>query len=257
MGRLRVLANGLLLCLLVGARAGDADAPQSTVGRAKLPAAQSVLERYVTATGGRESLLRHKSITVHGRYEVPIRKLAIEAVSYTKAGKSLQVLTTAAGKSLSGYDGRTAWTVDSHGNVTISEGDEVLSIARDADMYYHLHVMQYFRSMQVLGVQSFNGRPCYHLQGVNNWGKQNEQFYDKETGLLIGYAFNTAWRGGNGNATEFFEDYREFGGVLMPTKDTTRDGDDVSIFAITSVTWDDVPDSVFELPAAVRAKLKS
>ena len=36
---------------------------------------------------------------------------------------------------------------------------------------------------------------------------------------------------------------------------TTRDGYDVSVFTIASVTWDDVPDSVFALPQAVRAKL--
>jgi len=105
-------------------------------------------------------------------------------------------------------------------------------------------------------VQTFNGRACYHLKGINNWGRQNEQFYDKETGLLVGYAFNTAWRGGNGVATQVFENYQDFGGVLMPTKNTTRGGDDVSVFTTASVTWDDVPDSVFELPAAVRAKLK-
>lgn len=40
-----------------------------------------------------------------------------------------------------------------------------------------------------------NGRPCYHLKGINTWGKVNEHFYDTETGLLLGYAFNTAWRG--------------------------------------------------------------
>jgi hypothetical protein len=39
-------------------------------------------------------------------------------------------------------------------------------------------------------------------------------------------------------------------------KTTTREGDSVSVSIITSVTYDDVPDSVFELPVAVRAKLK-
>ncbi len=43
----------------------------------------------------------------------------------------------------------------------------------------------------------------------------------------------------------------------MPTKNITRDGDDVSVFTIASVTWDDVAESTLELPAAVRAKLKS
>ena len=77
-----------------------------------------------------------------------------------------------------------------------------------------------------------------------------------ETGLLVGYAFNTAWRGGHGDATTTFEDYRDFGGVLMPVKTTTRDGDSLSVFMITSVTYDDVSDSVSELPEAVRAELK-
>lgn len=236
---------------------GAPDAPAAKAGGQNLPTVEWVLERYVTATGGREALLRHKSMTVHGRNYEPATRREVSGVFYNKDGKFLQVVTLPAGKSLSGYDGHTAWDLDSHGKVTIEQGDVVKSIARDADMYYHLHVMQYFRSMDVIDVQTFNGRPCYHLKGVNNWGKQNEQFYDKETGLLVGYAFNTAWRGGNGAATQVFEDYRDFGGVRMPTKNTTRDGDDVSAFTIASVTWDDVPDSVFELPAAVRAKLKN
>jgi hypothetical protein len=269
MRRLLVVSMALLLPGLPGLGAAGAavagavadsaapDAPASKAAGQKLPTVEWVLERYVTATGGREALLGHKSMTVHGRNHEPATKREVSGVFYTKDGKFLQVVTLPAGKSLSGYDGHTAWDLDSHGKVTIQQGDVVKSIARDADMYYHLHVMQYFRSMEVINVQTFNRRPCYHLKGVNNWGKQNEQFYDEETGLLVGYAFNTAWRGGNGAATQVFEDYRDFGGVRMPTKNTTRDGDDVSVFTIASVTWDDVPDSVFELPAAVRAKLKN
>jgi hypothetical protein len=127
-----------------------------------------------------------------------------------------------------------------------------LEASRDADMYYHLHVMNYFQSMDVVGVQEFNGRPCYHLKGVTNWSRTNEHFYDKQNGLLLGYAFNTAWRGGKGDATETFEDYKNFGGVLMPAKATSREADDLAITLITSVTYDDVKDSVFALPEAVR-----
>lgn len=245
-----ILAAGLCL---PGFSAVNAAAPQDD----RLPGVAWVLERYVTATGGREALLRHTSMTIHGRYQMPAVPLDVELVLYTKDGKSLQVATLPTGKSRSGYDGHIAWDLDSHGKVTIHHGEEVLSIARDADMYYHLHVMRYFRSLKVLDVQSFNGRQCYHLKGFNNWNQSNEHFYDKETGLLVGYRFNTAWRGGSGPATAVFEDYRDFGGgVLMPTKTTTRDGSDLSIFTITSVTWDNVPDAIFALPAAVRAKLK-
>lgn len=219
----------------------------------KLPTAQEVLDRYVEVTGGRDALLRHKSMTVHGRYQVPAQKSDFETVFYTTDGKMLLKASLPGGKEYaSGYDGQTAWDLHPDGKVVIHEGEEIKTIARDADMYYHLQVMKYFKTMEVVDVKEFNGRPCYHLKGINNWGKLNEQFYDKENGLLLGYAFNTAWRGGNGDATETFEAYKDFGGIRMPAKTTSRDGDTLAISLITSVTYDNVGDEMFALPEAVK-----
>jgi len=246
--RPRVTAVALfLICMAVTA---NPCLPQTA---AKLPTVEEVLNRNVEATGGKDALLRHKSMTVHGRYQSPTQKLDVETMSYTKDGKLLFKAMLPGGKEYAtGYDGQTAWDLDPSGKVTIHQGDEIKSVVRDADMYYHLHVMNYFKSMEVVDVKEFNGRACYHLKGVNNWDKVNEHFYDKENGLLLGYAFNTAWRGGNGAATETFEDYRDFGGVRMPAKSTSRDGDDLAISLITSVTYDDVDDTVFALPDAVK-----
>lgn len=221
---------------------------------ARLPTAQEVLDRNVKATGGAAALLHYKSITVHGQLTIPAKNLTLETVTYTKGGdKLLQKVTLPDGtENRSGFDGTTAWDLDHSGKASLATGDIIKTTARDADMYYHLHVMKYFRSMQVVGVGDFNGRPCYHLKGVNNWGKTNEQFYDKETGLLLGYRFNTAWRGGNGDASQTFEGYKDFGGVLLPVKTTSHDGNDVDIATVTSVTYDNVADSVFALPEAVR-----
>lgn len=41
----------------------------------------------------------------------------------------------------------------------------------------------------------------------------------------------------------------------MPAKTTSRDGNDLSISLITSVTYDDVDDSVFALPEPVKQAL--
>lgn len=75
-----------------------------------------------------------------------------------------------------------------------------------------------------------------------------------QNGLLLGYKFNTAWRGGNGAAEAVFEAYKSFDGVLFATKQIGHDGKDTDISFIDSVSWDDVPDSALELPAAVKAK---
>jgi hypothetical protein len=228
----------------LGQRAGD---------NATLPSALQVLDRYVQATGGRDALLRYKSTTIHQRFQVPAQKLDVEAVSYSKGLKTLQKTFLPGGKvDLSGYDGKVAWDVGPDGKVTLYHGDIVKTIARDADMYYHLHVLDYFKQLDVVGVKEFAGHQCYDLKGVNNWNQPNEQFYDTSSGLLIGYHFNTKWRGGPGDTTATFEDYKNFGGVLIPVKTIGRDATGVSISLVTSVTYDDVGDSIFVLPDAVK-----
>jgi hypothetical protein len=226
---------------------------QHSNDNAALPTAVEVLDRYVQATGGRDALLRYKSMTVHGRLQVPDQKIDVETVSYTKQTKQLQRAFLPGGQAVSsGYDGQVAWDMDPAGKVTLHHGDEAKTVARDADMYYHLHVLDYFKKLEVVGVQEFQGHRCYALKGVNNWNQPNEQFYDTSSGLLIGYFFNTKWRGGPGDTTATFEDYKNFGGVLMPTKTTGRDATGVSVSLVTSVTYDDVDDSVFALPDAVK-----
>jgi hypothetical protein len=37
----------------------------------------------------------------------------------------------------------------------------------------------------------FEGRRCYWLHGTTHWGKDNNQFYDVETGLPAGYRFQS------------------------------------------------------------------
>ena len=109
--------------------------------------------------------------------------------------------------------------------------------------------------MEVVGVTDFAGHSCYHLKGTNKWGMVNEQFYDTTTGLLVRYKFNSSWRGGSGEESEVFSDYRDFGGWLMPTRTAHKSADGMQTETTTSVSFDDVADSVFTLPDAINALL--
>src|SRR5580704_18430035 len=64
----------------------------------KLPTAEKVLDRYVEVTGGREALLRYKSMTMHGRGQDPAKNIEREGVFYTKDGKMLQRILLPGGK---------------------------------------------------------------------------------------------------------------------------------------------------------------
>ncbi len=119
----KLLKAAVLLFLVYAA--GLSAAPVPPQGRQSLPSAAKVLGRYVEATGQR-ALLRHQSMTVHGRYQVPARNLDLETVTYKKGGKLLQRIVLPDGKEyLSGYDGQTAWDLAPSGKVTLHRGKEL------------------------------------------------------------------------------------------------------------------------------------
>jgi hypothetical protein len=228
------------------------DAPKAT----SLPTVQQVMDHYVSALGGHDVIFKHKSMTVRGKFEVSDKQPALDRIAYYKDGKMLyQINLPNETRYQEGFDGKVAWQIDPAGHAAISQGDEIKSKERDADMYYPARIMDYFSSMEVVDVTDFAGHTCYHLKGVNKWGKVNEHFYDTTSGLLAGYRFNSSWRGGSGEENEVFSDYKDFGGWLMPTRAAHKSSDPTQTEITTSVTFDDVDDSVFVLPDAVKALL--
>ena len=254
--RLNLMTTLRIACILLAASSLSA---QDASKAKPLPTVQQVMDRYVTAIGGHDAIFKHKSMTVHGKYEVS--GLSLDRVAYYKDGKMLyQITLPNGGHYQEGFDGTVAWQINPGTpgkEASISQGDEVKAKQRDADMYYPARILDYFSSMEVVDIVDFEGHTCYHLKGNNKWGKINEQFYDTTTGLLIGYRFNSSWRGGAGDESEVFSDYKDFGGWLMPTKSTGKGADATQVQTVTSVTFDDVDDSVFALPPSIKTLLKA
>lgn len=91
---------------------------------------------------------------------------------------------------------------------TIDKDTPVESVRRDADLYYPLHHRDYFPKLEFAGIADFEGRRCYWLHGTTHWGKDNNQFYDVETGLLAGYRFQSDSSSSAKTITALFQEYR-------------------------------------------------
>ena len=241
-----LLRNG---CLLGLAAAGCLLFAPAARSGAPLPSAQEVTAHFTQALGGEQAISKHQSITTTLRYEIPARHLLLQEITYAKPFKALTVLKYPDGSTdYTGYDGNDAWNLDREGHVHHAKPEVLASVRRDADMLYFAHILRYFRSMQTEGIETFDGRPCYRLKGINNWGIQNEQFYDVKTGLLAGYRFDPSWRGGpKGYTVQTFSDYKSFDGSLFATRIVTRDADNVQIETVTAVSYAPIDDAVFSL----------
>jgi hypothetical protein len=221
-----------------------------------LPTVQQVMQRYVQALGGRAAIFRHKSMLIREKLQIAEKNVSLQRVVTFKGRKQVEEITLPDGSRYqSGYDGLVAWEINPKSGAVLIQGKEAQSKARDADMYYPARILDYFRSMEVSDIAEFEGHTCYHLKGTTKWGIVNEHFYDTTSGLLVGYRFNSAWRGGAGEERAVFSDYQDFGGWRIPARVEHREPRRTVVEVVSSVTFDEVADSVFTLPDGVKALL--
>jgi hypothetical protein len=228
-----------------------------------LPDAKNIVQRYDDALGGRKALMRHTSSTMRGTTEISggadVMRLPFvyfAGAPYLRLEKIS--LPNGAGDVLNGFDGTAAWSFDPRpgpqSGAQLNVGDERESMKRDADFYYPLNELSWFKSMKTVSVETFEGHSCYRLHGINNWNKSNDHFYDRETGLLAGYEFDSEF----GLIHEIFSDYKKVDGVLFPMRQTVKvkpkSGDWVTqqTLMYESVTFNDVDPAVFTPPQPVR-----
>ncbi len=221
----------------------------------QLKTGEAVLDRYKQALGGVDAIAKVHSETVHGEIEGAGAPGKMAFVYYAKPFKTLMKVTTPDGKEiLQGFDGSVSWSITPQG-ASIDKDTPVEAVRRDADLQYPLHQLDYFQKLELAGVTDFEGRQCYWLHGTTHWGKDNNQFYDVHTGLLVGYRFQVD-SASKATAIVHFDDYKNFGGPLVATKNSSRSGDQSQMITYKSISYEPLDDSMFELQPAVKALTK-
>jgi hypothetical protein len=224
-----------------------------------LPSAKDVVARYDEALGGSAAILKHTSTTMRGTITLPGSGQATVLPFVYLARAPYQRLEQVSlpnngGEAVGGFDGEVAWSFDPRTKTAnVYDGDDRESAKRDADYYYPLDELSWFKSMETVGEEEFEGQPCFRLHGINNWNKSNDHFYDRDTGLLAGYEFSSEL----GLTHEVFSDYQKVDGVLFPMKQTVKvkSGDHWVVREVlnyASVTFNDVDAAAFKLPQTVQ-----
>ena len=80
--------------------------------------------------------------------------------------------------------------------------------------------------------------------------------YAVDSGLLVGSVQTTESPMGSMEATTLLSEYKDFGGRKVPTKLVQSSMGQEQVVTITAIEYDNVPDSVFEAPPAVKAILE-
>jgi len=250
MPRLRIVATAVAFFVLaVVPVAGTAQA---------LPTASALMAKHDALTGGRAAMAKYSSIKEVGTMNIPAAGIdATMEVYKDKSGKFLQTMVLGAmGEASTGFDGTTAWQMQM-GNASIISGDQAKAMKTQADFFSGFHDAAKYKSAETVELADFDGRKCYKVKVVLLDGTETFEYFDAATGLAAGTTRDVESPAGKITATQTLSEYKDFGGVKLPTKTTVKGGPVEVTMNIASVEFDTVAAAAFVAPDAVKALVKA
>ena len=225
---------------------------------AKLPSGRSILDKHVAAIGGREAILAHKSTHALGTLSMPSTGLtgALEIFGAHPNKTLLKISLGGVGEVLEGFDGTHGWSLSPMTGPMLLEGKQLDEKRFDSEFYSELRSESRYVSVTALEQVHFEGRPCYKVRLVRKSGGEDIEFYDVATGLKAGSTTTRETQMGTVTGTTVESEYRKFGNLLQPTKVVSHIGGLDQVITISSIEYDRVPPSVFDLPQGIKALLK-
>ena len=224
-----------------------------------VPTGETVMDRYITVTGGREVHDGIKSEVRTVQVEFKGRDVKFAATTYRVRPDKMYTIAEipGLGKVEEGVHGEVAWGLSGARGAALKEGVERELSVYGARLDSETNWRKWFPKEEVAGVEEFEGRSCYKLLLTDPRGEQHTRFYDKETGLLARVLLEVHLPQGKFPMDIRFYDYRETGGVrqahrtvrVMPGQEMESRIEKIEINA-------EVDAERFVLPAAVKALME-
>lgn len=233
-------------------------APAAPAKAEPLPPAQSLIDRHIEAVGGRKAIQALNSVNIKGSITIPANGMTgtIEVFA-ARPNKTLAKTTLAGiGEISEGFDGTVAWSKSPMTGPMLATGDELAQKAFDANFDGALGIASRYEAIKTIDRTTFEGRPVYKVALTRKGGGDDIDFYDVETGLKAGSTIERKNPMGTISVTTTLSDYKKFGALLHPTvmKQAMTGVQIVTTF--TSIEYNTVDPSVFELPAEIKALVK-
>jgi hypothetical protein len=210
--------NILISVLLVVLGAGLIPAAAETAPQESLPAVDKILEKYVSALGGKAAFEKLTSRVAKGTFEMDQMPGTATQEIYEKAPNKQLSITDAPnfGVVKRGFNGTVGWQDMPQTGVQDVTGEQLAAMKRYADFYRDLKLQELYPKMTVKGKEAVNGRDAYVVEATPTEGAAELWYFAADSGLLV--RAQTQGEGPMGPVTieSTFDDYREVDGVKIP-----------------------------------------
>ncbi len=228
------------------------------------PTAEQILDRYVQVTGGKEAYDKIKSVTMLGTMEIRGQGIKGDLRMYRlDGGKYYTVIDLPGiGKQEDGSDGATVWDKTVLGPRLKTGVEKFLATCASGAMSEYsrgaLEKDSCYAKAEVIGEDVVDGKKTWKLRMTPKEGKPEEQYYDKESGLLLKSRVIMPSPMGEVPIIALVNEYRDVEGIKTPVKMTNEMGAVAMVMSFTSVKFNDtIPAAMFALPPEIQALVKA
>jgi zinc protease len=221
-----------------------------------LPKAETILDQYVEVTGGKAAYEQHKTEVLSGTIAFPAQGLTGQLTRYSAApDKEYSMVELGPiGKIETGVANGIAWEKSVILGPRIKSGDEKDQAVRESRFNAPLEWRKIYSKVETAAVETAEGEECYKVVMTPATGKPETRFYSRKSGLLLKTTATAASPMGEINVEVTVSDYKNFGGVLMPTRSKQKAGGQELEVSVTSVGVNEaIPPDTFNPPGDVKA----
>ena len=223
MRKTTIIVLGLLVSIsAIAQNSGPSTRVSTNASKASaaLPTVDAVLEKYVSAIGGRARLEKITSRVSKGTFELASLAGVKGTVEIYEKAPNKQVAfinIPGIGTDAEGFNGTTAWELEpDSGVVHEKSGLELASARRDAEFYGALKLKEMYPRMTLKGVEKVGASDAYVIEAVPTEGSPEHFYFDTETGLLVRHDSVEEGEGGKKPVEEYYSDYRVVDGIKLP-----------------------------------------
>ncbi len=182
----------------------------------KKPTIDELLAKYETSLGGKSPLMKVNSRHIKAQRIEPGGK-TIEPEEIWQKGNKLSINTTYGNFVVSEiFDGTNAWKLGNKDKIDLKV-DENEQIKREAQLFANPNLKPIYPTMDVRFLERIDGKEVWMVLATTVDKKRERLYFEAETGLLVRRAASTQTILGNHTLQVDYADYKDFGGVKLPT----------------------------------------
>jgi hypothetical protein len=219
------------------------------------PPVDQILDKYVTALGGRQAIEKITSRIATGTMEIADMNVSGSIQIYEKApDKSAAVLEfSGIGQVREGYDGTVAWEENPQTGLREKTGAELGESRRSSIFNAELKFKDIYPTLVVAGREAVNGRDAWIVEGTPTDGTPVRMYFDVENGLIVRQSATRTTEQGPVVVDAYPEDYRTVDGVKQPFRIRQVTAMYTAVISIAEIRHNQpIDDAVFRKPGGPR-----